>query len=230
MHVAIIPDGNRRWAKHHGLPFIAGHRAGSLAWQAILESDDIDQINWLTFWGASIDNLTKRSPDEVEGLLTLFDLEFDRLAKDQRIHRQRTRVRVIGDWASYLHPNAQQNIARVMAATAEYDRRNLTLLIAYDGLKAMVDSIQSLVKWSSDHRHQTVTAEVVQQNLITRALPPVDLLLRTGGEPHLSAGFLMWEMANAQLIFWDKLWPDISPTDISHALEEHHQRTRRFGA
>ncbi len=229
MHVAIIPDGNRRWAKQRALQLIAGHQAGSQAWQAILESSDIAEISWLTFWGASIDNLTKRTAAEIENLLALFDIEFARLVQDPRIHEKRMRVRVLGEWASYLWPSTQQNIANITAATVNYDQQNVTLLIAYDGLKAMVDTIQSVAMWWSQHSDQHVTVEIIQQHMVTGVLPPVDLIIRTGGEPHMSGGFLMWEVANAQLIFCDKLWPDVQPAHIALAVEEYHRRTRRFG-
>lgn len=230
MHVAIIPDGNRRWARQRGLPLIAGHRAGSQAWKMLLENDRVAAMTWLTFWGASIDNLTKRPGHEVYDLLGLFDAELSELAGNRRIHQQGVRVRIIGDWSLYLNPIARASAEQVIASTAQYTERNLTLLIAYDGMKAMTDSIRAVVEWSAANPHERITAEVIQRHLVTAAIPPVDLLIRSGGEPHLSAGFLMWEMANAQLIFWEKLWPDVRPADVARALDDYDRRTRRFGA
>lgn len=229
-HVAIIPDGNRRWARAHGLPHTSGHEAGSRVLESLISTDAFREIDWLTLWGASVDNLTKRPGEEVAFLNALFAVRLQELAEHRLIHEQRVRVLVLGEWMAYLAPAVQAAATEVMAATAHYRNRTLSLLLAYDGLRDMIAAVSHLVAAARHGSVPAVIADALKARLSTRELPPVDLLIRTGGEPHLSGGFLMWEAANAQLMFTDRLWPEFTGHELATAVAEYRLRQRRLGA
>ncbi len=229
-HVAVIPDGNRRWAKMHGLPIVAGHRKGGEILGQLVEKIMDLEIDCFTFWGASTANLTKRPSEEIDFLNKLFADQFRALAESKIIHRYQVRVRVLGFWSSLLSKEAKRSIEEVIKATAEHERGTLNFLIAYDGITEMLRAIQAVVEKTKKDTSLIVTREVVKGQLLTKDLPPVDLLIRTGGEPHLSAGFMMWDIADAQMIFLKKLWPDFLPEDLGRAVTDFWARERRFGA
>lgn len=228
-HVAVIPDGNRRWAKTHELPISAGHEAGSKVPESLINTILDLKIDWFTIWGSSISNLTKRSEDEVILLNMLYADGFRQLSKSTAVHNDRIRVRVLGKLSTHLSPEAHKEAKTVMATTREYRNLSFTILLAYDGVSDTVNAVNQLIKTSRKDSALTATTELVRAYLVTRDLPDVDLLIRTGGEPHLSSGFLMWETANAQMVFLSKLWPDFTPQDLTDAVAEYHSRTRRFG-
>ena len=232
-HVAIIPDGNRRWAMMRGLPVLAGHKEGGRALERLIK-DVIGLrelgIDCLTFWGASVANLTKRPVEETGFLNKMFADGFHAIANSQAIHQHQIRVRVLGFWTSLLSKEAQQSIEEVMEATAAYSRGMLNLLIAYDGTEEMLRAIQAIAEEAKKDTSLIVTGQMIKEQLLTKDLPPVDFLIRTGGEPHLSAGFMMWDVADAQLIFLKKLWPDFTPDDLRQAVMDFKGRKRRFGA
>lgn len=229
-HVAVIPDGNRRWARARGLPSLAGHEAGSHVLESLLTSEVTREIGWFTFWAASVDNLTKRPPEEVAFLNQLFTQHLRELAHHPTIHEHRIRVRVLGEWQTYLTPSAQEAAHEAMAATAYYSGRTLSLLVAYDGIRDLVAAVERITAQARSDPALVVSAALLKGSLLTAELPAVDLVIRTGGEPHWSAGFLMWEIANAQLMFSDRLWPDFTAVDLAGAIAAYRTRERRFGA
>ena len=228
-HIAIIPDGNRRWAHEHNLPTSAGHKKGADALKDVLEKSYELEIPYLSFWGASLSNLTQRSKREVGFLEKLYAANFKTLAEDKSIHERRVRIRVMGDWESSLGSAARKSIQSAVKATQAYDRFALTFLIAYDGTLEMVSAIEKIIKQTRVNPKLKVTPELVKDSLLTRDLPPVDLLIRTGGEPHLSAGFMMWDITESQLYFSSKYWPDFTGEDLSLAVADFHERRRKFG-
>lgn len=229
-HVAIIPDGNRRWARECGRSPFEGHRAGGEALEALLTSDAASEIGWFTFWAASVANLTKRPPAEMRFLDALFAERFRALARNPDIHRRKVRVRVLGEWTRHLSQDAQAAIREAMAATAAYADQMFTVLLAYDGVGEMVRAVRGVAQAARRDPSLRVTAPLLKAHLVTGDLPAVDLVIRTGGEPHWSAGFMMWHVANAQLVFSDRLWPDFTPRDLAAAIREYRLRERRFGA
>ncbi len=228
-HVVVIPDGNRRWAKMHELPVVAGHKKGSDVLGQLVEKIMELKIDCFTFWGASISNLTKRPSEEISFLDKLFADQFRALTKSEAIHQHQIRVRVLGFWSSLLSEEAKQSIKKLIEATAMHKRGMLNFLIAYDGMEEMVQAIQALVEETKKDAYAVVTREMIKGRLLTKDLPPVDLLIRTGGEPHLSAGFMMWDVADAQMVFLKKLWPDFTPEDLEEAVADFRGRERRFG-
>lgn len=226
-HVALIPDGNRRWAKKKGfLPWI-GHQAGAKAFEKILNKWAEVEVPHLTFWGGSVDNLTKRPKREVDFLFKAYDDHFKRILKDKRIHENKVKINVLGLWEKILPEGTQRIIKRGIEQTKDHDRYFLTILLAYDGTSEMVACCQKIVQ----KKETVVTGAVIKENLWTKDLPPVDLVIRTGckQDPHLSAGFMMWNTAYSQLCFTDTLFPDFTVEEFKGSVNNYLTRERRFG-
>lgn len=224
-HVAIIPDGNRRWAKAQGLDPWKGHEEGVKRFEEICEEGLETGVEYLTFWAASEDNLTGRSKVEVSALVWLLEKGLaDKTALD-RFERHGVRVRVLGRWRELINkPSLANAIDHVQSITSENEKANVTILLGYDGQSEMIAALNhlSLTK-------QAIDAATLRAALWTADLPPVDLVVRTGGEPHWSAGFMMWHVANSQLYFTDKLWPEFTADELHKALDDYKGRQRRFG-
>ncbi|MBI2625571.1 di-trans,poly-cis-decaprenylcistransferase [Candidatus Parcubacteria bacterium] len=236
-HVAIIPDGNRRWAKKRGLPGWLGHRYGAQAFQENTREALKLRVPNLSFWGSSQDNITKREAAEVRHLLAIYKREFMRLAKSREIHDNKVRVNILGEWPRLFPDDVCRVFEKTMAATKAYGRHNLNFFIAYDGQTEMLRAVESVLenvratgaRPSRGGTAVAVTPALIKANLYTRDLPPVDLVIRTGGEPHWSAGFMMWDCANAQLYFTEKLYPDFGAKEFREAIADYSRRERRFG-
>ncbi len=226
-HVAIIPDGNRRWARNHNLTVFTGHKKGVGIFENIAMHAADCGVNYLSVWGMSVDNYKKRSRREVTGLMKLFRDEFSRLARSPEIHRRQAKIRVIGQWPELFPRLVSRSITKAIEATAGYSRFHLTFLLAYNGTEEMLQAIQEIV---DEQPPVKITAPLLKKHLATRDLPPVDLLIRTAGEPHLSAGFMMWDVANAELYFTDLFWPDFTSKEFDLAIDSYAQRRRRQGA
>ena len=187
-------------------------------------------VDCLTLWAASLDNLTKRPAEEIKFLDKIFAERFLSLSKNRAIHQHQIRVRVLGFWKSFLSKEAQESIKEAMETTALYSKGMLNLLIAYSGVEEMLQAVQGIVDEARRDISFVPTRKKIKEKLLTKDLPPVDLVIRTGGEPHLSAGFMMWDTADAQLIFLEKLWPDFTFDDFKQAIADFNGRVRRFGA
>ncbi len=228
MHVAIIPDGNRRWAKARGLLPHMGHEKGSETFINVMERAAELKIEWLTIWGASVANLEHRSKTEVEILKKIFARGFQRAYETKNAARKKgIRVCVVGEWKHYFDEATGHTIENLMRETETNQALNLTILIAYDGDKDMLHAINAIT--AATKRPTPITHAHVKKHLATRNLPDVDLLIRTGGEPHLSNGFMMWETRNAQLAFPSCWWPDFTADLFQETVEEYQTRGRRFG-
>ncbi len=249
-HVAIIPDGNRRWAKKKGLPAFLGHREGAKTAEKIFKTALELKIPCITFWGSSFANITERSPQEVRFLFQIFKTYFKKLAADREIHAKAVRVRVIGRWRELFPEAVQKEIRNAIQKTKNYNNYHFTILSAYSGTDEMAQAIsrlrssfggQAKIKSSLDAAPSTqlginqgkqeskLTGETIKQYLWTKDLPPVDLVIRTGGEPHWSAGFMMWDVAEAKLHFSDTLWPSFSEKEFQEIIRAHGKQERRFG-
>jgi len=228
-HIAIIPDGNRRWARSRGLPPWEGHRYGAKTLEKIASEVLRQKIPYFSFWAASVDNLKKRSPQEIKFLLQLFKEMFTKIAESKEIHENEVRVDILGRWRELLPKFVQRPMQKALDATRHYSRFFLNFLIAYSGTDEMLSAIKGIVKDMREN-HLRLTPKVIKKHLYTKDLPSVDLVIRTGGEPHLSAGFLMWDVADAQLYFSKKMWPAFTPADLRKALQDYAGRKRRFGA
>jgi len=226
-HVAVIPDGNRRWAKKNSLTTFLGHEKGGTAMEEIIEKSIQMKIPYLTIWGASLDNITKRSKKEIDYLFQIFKKEFEKIAIDKNIHKKEVRIEVIGKWREYFPEDLKDAIENAIQKTKKYDKYFLTFLMAYNGTDEMVDCIKEIQK-----KREVVNEKNIEENLWTRDLPPVDLIIRTGTEddPHNSAGFMMWHTAYSQLYFTKKYFPEFKGKQFEEAIKDYSERKRRKGS
>ncbi|MCK9393777.1 MAG: polyprenyl diphosphate synthase [Candidatus Paceibacterota bacterium] len=225
-HVAIIPDGNRRWAKNRGLAAFIGHRKGAERFEELLTKALELNIKFLTFWGASLDNVTKRPKEEVTYLFEIFEDYFNRLADEPKVHEAGVRIRVLGKWEELFPESLKDAIRKVIKKTKDYSNHGLTFLMAYNGTDEMIECMEKLKK-----NDQKITDEAIKNNLWTFDLPAVDFLIRTGceGDPHSSAGFMMWDTAYSQLFFSEKYFPDFGVESFEKSMIDFSKRERRTG-
>lgn len=226
-HVVIIPDGNRRWATERGLEPWEGHEAGAQNTERLIREAKRLGIKEISFWGSSLENLVKRPVLESKALLRIYETYFKKLLGSEDIHKDEVRIRFIGKWEEQFPGTLKKVLHDCLDATKNYKKHFLNFLLAYSGNDEMRQAIQKIT--GNLPKGGMVTDTMIKENLMTRDLPPVDLLIRTGGEPHLSAGFMMWDMANAQLFFSSKYYPDFNETAFREALADYASRGRRFG-
>lgn len=224
-HIAIIPDGNRRWARKKGMRVVLGHQRGAETFETILAVALKEKIPYLTIWGSSVGNITKRSPAEVKFLLSVFKRYFVKLRKDKRLRAEDVRVRILGEWRKYFPPALKVEMERLIEETKKHKTYNLTFLMAYSGVEDMEQAMKSLASGK-----KKVSAASIKESLWTADLPAVDLVIRTGGEPHWSQGFMMWDVAESQLVFTETLWPDFSEKEFVRILARYRDTERRLGA
>jgi tritrans,polycis-undecaprenyl-diphosphate synthase [geranylgeranyl-diphosphate specific] len=227
MHVALIPDGNRRWAKRKNLPPWQGHIEGAKTLEKILKKAWEMKIPYFTFWGSSLDNITKRSKEEVKVLLSLYQKYFKKLLKEKRIFKEKVRVTIFGRWKEIFPKKLKETIFEIIKKTKNHDRYFLTFLLAYNGTDEMLEAIKKI----SRKKIKKIDEKILLENLWTGSLPPVDLVIRTGceGDPHNSAGFMMWHTAYSQFYFTKTLFPDFSPEEFEKIINDYLKRERRFG-
>jgi len=221
-HVAIIMDGNGRWARQRRRPRLEGHRAGLRAIRRVLEAADELGIPVLSLYAFSTENWT-RPRAEVQGLMRLFsetiDREIDEL--DERGIQVRVRGRREG-----LSRALQRKIDAAEARTARHTRRVVNLLINYGGRAEVVDAVRRLVE--AGVPAADVDEAAISRNLYNPDLPDPELVIRTAGEQRIS-NFLIWESAYSEFHYTETLWPDFGMDDLRHAIEAFEQRERRFG-
>lgn len=226
-HIAIIPDGNRRWAKDHGKEPWEGHRAGAERMEELVRAARKMGIRELSLWGSSIENLSKRPMREKQELLSIYATYFQKLIDDEEVFRDKVRIRCIGHWEEQFPESLKKILQKGIEATQEHDQYFLNFFLAYSGDDDMLRAIQHIA--GEGLAPGMVTEEVIKSHLMTAELPSVDLLIRTGDDPHLSAGFMMWETKDAQLYFPNCHFPDFGAEGMEKAVEEYQARERRFG-
>ena len=226
-HVAVIMDGNGRWAKQRGRPRLFGHRAGAESLRAILRACRDHGVEFLTVYAFSTENWV-RPEDEVSGLMSLLKTF---LKKDEHeLHENQVRLRVTGRLQDL--PKAVRNeLERVMAATRNYEKGHLILALSYGGRAEIVDAVRAI---AADVRAGKLAPEAIDEKAIAARLylpdvPDPDLMIRTSGELRLS-NFLLWELSYSEFYFTETLWPDFREPDFAKALEEYARRQRRYGA
>lgn len=224
-HVAIIPDGNRRWAKMQGLSVAEGHQKGVDIFRDMMNHAAERGVKTISFWGMSLDNFVRRNPREVHNLLQMFQSQFEQLLHDTDIHERGIRVRVLGQWQKRFPKKLREAIFAVEDATKRYNTYAMNLFLAYNGTDEMVQAVQRIVNDSVAR----ITPAAIKRHLFTKDLPAVDLLIRTGGDPHLSAGFMMWDIADAELYFTKTLWPGFTTNEFDTALNDFATRRRMGG-
>jgi undecaprenyl diphosphate synthase len=226
-HVAIIMDGNGRWAKSRGLPRIAGHRRGAeFVRRAITASAELG-ISYLTLFGFSSENW-KRPTDEVNDLMGL--LRHYLRGEIAELHQQGVRMKVIGDRAR-LAPDIVTLIDNAEKLTAGNKRLTLIVALSYGGRDDIVQASRKLAEDVAAGRIQAkdIDETRLSSSLFTADIPDPDLLIRTSGEQRIS-NFLLWQLAYTELVFTDTLWPDFGRADLEKAISDYHGRERRYGA
>ncbi len=225
-HVAIIMDGNGRWAGLRMLPRIAGHRQGAKVVKEIVKVCCEIGINYLTLYTFSSENW-ERPQDEVYNLMRLL---CDQLIDESSLlHEWGIHLNFIGD-KTFLQPELVSLMEQVEENTAQYDGLNLVLAVSYGAKQEITHAAQMLAEEVRNNNlsSQDITMESLENKLYTSDMPPLDLIIRTGGEKRLS-NFLLWQAAYSELLFLDTLWPNFTRTDFISAVEEYNRRVRRFG-
>jgi len=225
-HVAVIMDGNRRWAKKHHLPIIAGHKKvveGRV--EELIDHAGHLGIPYITFWAFSTENW-RRPENEVKGIMGLFRLALEKYAA--RMIKKGARLRVIGDMSKFDR-DIQEGIGKFVKQSEKNKKITVTFALNYGGRDEIVRAIQRMVTQESVNSEQwAVTAEKLGKYLDTAGMPDPDLIIRTAGEKRLS-GFMLWQSEYSEFYFTDILMPDFDADQLDLALEEYSRRQRRRG-
>jgi undecaprenyl diphosphate synthase len=226
-HIAIIMDGNGRWAKARGLPRIVGHRHGAeAARRAVVAAAELG-VPFLTLFGFSSENW-KRPSTEIQDLMGL--LRHYLQGEIGELHRNGARLKVIGELGR-LAPDIINLIEQAEAVTRDNTRITVTIALSYGGRAEIVAAVRAIAKetLSGNIAAEAIDEECVARHLFTPELPDPDLLIRTSGEQRIS-NFLLWQCAYSELVFTKTLWPDFSKSDLEQAIDEFCVRERRYGA
>ncbi|KUO81165.1 MAG: UDP diphosphate synthase [Vulcanisaeta sp. JCHS_4] len=231
MHIGVIPDGNRRWARKMGLSIVEAYRIGSNKVEEFLEWSLDFGIRIVTVYVLSTENFLGRSKFELELLYRLLKEKLIKVRMDERIHRNRVRVRVIG--RTWLLPeNIRREIELTERATEDYSDHYLNLAVIYGGRQELIDAVRKLIV---DFNSGKLGMNDINEDTLFKYLylndephPEPDLVIRTGGEYRLS-NFLLYETAYSEIYVLNKYWPEITKEDLKRALDEYARRERRFG-
>ena len=226
IHIAIIPDGNGRWAQRRGLPRSAGHRQGSKTLKTIVKFCAQLGIRYMTVFTFSTENW-KRPKNEVDALMALL-LEFLRNAENE-LSGSNIRIRVFGDIKA-LPPEFHKEIPKVEKMTEKNTGLCLNIALNYGGKDEIVFAVKNIAKEISEGRLKPadISAKTISDGLYTAGIPDPDLLIRTSGEKRAS-NFLLWQLAYTEFWYTDVLWPDFGSKHIVEAISEFQRRNRRFG-
>ena len=225
-HVAVIMDGNGRWARERGLPRIEGHRRGAESVREIVRVSGELGVEYLTLYAFSIENWNRPKP-EVSALMRL--LEFYLKQEIAELNKSNVRLAAIGR-VHELPASAQKQLEKSITALKGNTGLTLVLALSYGGRAEIVDAVRSICREVKDGRLDAadVDEKVISQNLYTRSIPDPDLLIRTSGEMRVS-NFLLWQISYAEIYVTETLWPDFRKAAYLKALEDYSGRNRRFG-
>ncbi|WP_054853432.1 polyprenyl diphosphate synthase [Vulcanisaeta distributa] len=231
MHIGVIPDGNRRWARRVGLPITEAYRIGSDKVEEFLNWSLDFGIKIVTVYVLSTENFLRRSKLELDLLYRLLKEKLIKVRRDERIHRNRVRVRVIG--RTWLLPeDVRREIELTEETTADYSDHYLNLAVVYGGRQEIIDAVRKLF---ADYNSGKLSISDLNEETLFKYLyvgdepyPEPDLIIRTGGEYRIS-NFLLYETAYSELYILNKYWPEITKEDLKQALDDYARRERRFG-
>lgn len=225
-HIAVIMDGNGRWAKTRGLPRIKGHEQGAESVRAILKACRNAGVKYLTLYAFSIENWV-RPKAEIDALMNLL-VRFLR-RQEYELHENSIRLRVIGR-ISDLPNKVQKELTRVMDATARYKKATLVLALSYGGRTEIASAAKKIAKQVKDGKlsPDDIDEKMFGEYLYAPDIPDPDLLIRTSGEMRIS-NFLLWQLSYAEFYITDIMWPDFREDEFQKALNEYSKRQRRFG-
>ena len=226
-HIAIIMDGNRRWAKARGKSASFGHKEGAKTLENIVRYANKIGLEYITVYAFSTENW-KRAEEEVKALMMLLQSYLDDYSK--RADTENIKVKILGD-ISALTPGMQKSINRCMERTKNNTGVTFNIALNYGGRDEIIKAIKSIAKDVKEGKIdiEDISEEVVSNNLYTKDEPDPDLMIRTSGELRLS-NFLPWQLVYSEFLFIDKNWPDFTEEDLDNAIIKYQKRTRKFGA
>ena len=223
-HIAIIMDGNGRWAKKRGLPRTAGHAAGAETFRRIANYCRTLGVEYLTVYAFSTENW-KRSADEISGIMRLLRRYLEEALAD--MEKNRVRFKFFGD-LSKLSPELQALCRNAENRSADYDVQ-VNFCLNYGGRDEIVHAVRGFMADVAAGKagEEDLSEQVLSNYLYSAGVPDPELIIRPSGEQRIS-NFLLWQSAYSEFVFMDVLWPDFSTQDLDHAIEEYHRRNRRF--
>ena len=225
-HVAIIMDGNGRWAKERGLPRLSGHDAGMKAMKEIVKRASVLGVKHLTVYAFSTENW-KRSEEEIGGIFNLLIIYVDQELKE--LNDNNVKVNIIGD-RNALSPKVNKSIDKALNRTKNNDGLQFNIALNYGSRAEIISSVKQIAKemkkQNIDPDH--IDEEMISNHLLTAGMPDPDVIIRTSGEKRLS-NFLLWQAAYSEFIFTETLWPEYSPDEFDKSIIEYQGRKRRFG-
>lgn len=226
-HIAIIMDGNRRWAKERNLETRLGHKEGAETLKKIAKYANKIGIKYLTVYAFSTENW-KRTKEEVGALMGLLQMYVNDFLNDKEL--ENIKINILGD-VSKLEPGLQKSIQKSIDRTKDYTGMTLNVAFNYGGRDEITKAVQKIATkvQNNEIAIQDIDEQYVSENLYTKGQLEPDLLIRTGGEQRVS-NFLLWQLAYTEFLFVDKYWPDFSQTDLDEAIKVFETRNRKFGA
>ena len=225
-HIAIIMDGNRRWARAKGMPVALGHKQGAETFEKISRYANKIGIKYMTFYAFSTENW-KRAEDEVKTLISLFQTYIDKYSKIA--DSENIRMKFIGDLSAFS-PKLQNGLQDCVNRTKNNTGLTLIVAINYGGRDEIVKAVRKISEDINNGKYdiKDIKEETISKNLYTAEIPDPDLLIRTSGEMRTS-NFLPWQLVYSEFLFVEKNWPDFNEEDLDNAIEEYQKRTRKFG-
>ena len=226
-HIAIIMDGNRRWARAQGKPAAFGHKAGAKTLENIVRYANKIGLEYITVYAFSTENW-KRAEDEVNALMMLLQNYLDDYSK--RANSENIRVKILGDITA-LSQNMQKSIIDCMERTKNNTGVTFNIALNYGGRDEIIKAVKNIANQvkNNELEIESINEEIIANNLYTAGQPDPDLLIRTSGEIRLS-NFLPWQLVYSEFLFIEKNWPDFTEEDLDKAIIEYQKRTRKFGA
>jgi tritrans,polycis-undecaprenyl-diphosphate synthase [geranylgeranyl-diphosphate specific] len=229
-HIAIVLDGNRRWANMHLLDTNWGHNHGADKAEELLNWIHDVGIKITTLYVLSTENLDRKD-GELQNIYRLLEMKLQKLHSDERVHKRKMKIKAIGDTKLLPH-GLQQILTKLEESTAEYDSMFLNIAIAYGGQKELIEAVRKIARMAEKGIIEVdeIDEKTIESCLYTSHLPQPspDLILRTSGEKRLS-GFLIWQSAYSELMFMDVFWPEFRKIDLMRAIRTYQQRVRRYG-
>ena len=228
-HIAIIPDGNRRWAREHHLPVPTGHFQGAKALMRIARHAQDLGVKYITFYTFSTENWN-RSEEEISAIMRIVLSFFRNSDEEMGADKFRTRVLVKGEMSA-LSEDLRKEIDRVVKETAGNKGTTTILALNYGGRDELTHAVRSIAREVEEGKISSsdITQDTISEHLYTADIPDPDLLIRTSGEMRIS-NFLLWQLAYTEFVFSDKYWPAFENEDLDKAIEAFNHRKRRFGA
>ena len=226
-HIAIIMDGNSRWAKAQGKPASFGHKAGAKTLEKIVRYANKIGLEYITVYAFSTENW-KRAEEEVNALMMLLQSYLDDYSK--RADSENIKVKILGDITA-LSQGMQKSIIKCMERTKNNTGVTFNIALNYGGRDEIVKAVQNIAKQAKNNQLEVdeINEKTISDNLYTMGQPDPDLVIRTSGEQRLS-NFLPWQVVYAEFLFVEKNWPDFTEQDLDNAIIEYQKRTRKFGA